>query len=267
MVSYDDFVTRNIGFITRQEQDKLVNSVVAVFGIGGLGGVISEILCRCGIGHLKLIDPDIIDISNLNRHVFGFRDNVGEKKTVVAENFLKKINPEIIIDKYERESKDNIEAILENVDCAILAADKIEACLEVSRKAYHLNVPLVEGWAIPTGNVRVYTNATPSLEDVYHLPTKGKMIEELSPAEIQQLNLHMLIALTGIEGVEDFYSEEAKTRVAQGVNPSFAPFVWFTAVLMAIETIKVLLQWGNIALAPDWSLYNPLNHNVPRQTA
>lgn len=267
MISYDDFIQRNIGFITQAEQDKLKNSTVAIFGIGGLGGVISEVLCRCGIGHFKLIDPDIIDASNLNRHVFGFQNNVGQKKIDIAENFLKQINPEVIVDKFERESKDNLDVILKDVNCAVLAADKIEACLEISRKSYHLNIPLVEGWAIPTGNVRVYTNTTPSLEDVYGLPTKGKEVAELSADEIEQLNLHMLMTLTGIEGIEDFYSEEAKARIAQGINPSFAPFVWFTSVLMTIETIKVLLQWDNIALAPRWSLYDPINHKIPRQTA
>ena len=78
--------------------------------------------------------------------------------------------------------------ILNDVKCIVLAADDIHACLIVSRKASELNIPLVEGWAIPYANVRVYTKDTPTLEDVYELPTKGKKVHELSKAEIHQAN-------------------------------------------------------------------------------
>jgi molybdopterin/thiamine biosynthesis adenylyltransferase len=265
MFPLDEFLGRNIGVITPEEQNRLQRATVAIFGVGGLGGVIAEILCRCGVGHLKLIEPDIIEMSNLNRHIFGFQRTVNKKKIEVAETILKQINPEIIIDLFETENNANLDVILKRVTCAVLAVDKIQACLMISRKAFLQQVPLVEGWAIPYANARVFTTATPTLEAVYQLPTSGRDISTLTQDDIHALNLQMLYSLKQIEGVESLYSDSAKARIAQGINPSFAPFVWLTAVLMTIETIKVLLDWDNIALAPNWALYNPLNHSIPNQ--
>ena len=93
MITYEDMVDRNLGIINEEQQALLKNSCVAVFGIGGLGGIIVEILCRSGIGHIKIIEPDNLEPSNLNRHVFCFHSTVGMKKNDVAEKFLKDINP------------------------------------------------------------------------------------------------------------------------------------------------------------------------------
>lgn len=265
MSGYTDFFQRNIGFISQEEQEILKGSAVALFGVGGLGGVIAELLARSGIGSLTLVEPDVIEVSNLNRHVFAFQNTLNKSKTETAEQFLKQINPELTIHTYKREQYSNLDAIFAGVQCAVLAADKIRGCLLVSRKAYELDIPLVEGWAIPFANVRTFTRDTPTLEEVYKLPTKGKKVEELTGEQIEELNLQMIQSLKKIEGVEEFYSDEAKKRVEQGMNPSFAPFVWFTAVLMTIETIKVLLKWDNLALAPNWFLYNPFTNTIPGQ--
>ena len=260
---YDDIFNRNIGLLSIEEQEKLKQSKLVVFGAGGLGGVIAEILARSGISHLTLVDRDKFEISNLNRQIFAFTDTLGEYKVDVAEKFLKQINPEINIRKYLEVNSRNISELMNDVHIAVVALDDVVPIVIISRYARQTNIPLVEGWAIPFGNVRVFNKDTPSLEEVYHLNLADKDLEKLSLEERKALNLAMLYELKKIRGIQSYYPEFAMQRISAGKIPSFAPMVWFTAVMMSIEVIKVLLGWGEIALSPEFSLYDPYTHSTP----
>ena len=262
--SYLQLINRNIGFITYSQQKKLNNSCVAIFGVGGLGGVCTELFARCGIGHIKLIDPDKFEPTNLNRQIFSFRNTLGKQKIGIIEKFLKNINPSLKIEKYKKENVQTIDNILKSTDVIILAVDKVKACIMISRAARKAKISLVEGWAIPFGNVRVFTKNTPTLEEVYNLPTIGKEIHNISEEEFKKLNIYMLENITKIKGIMSFYKKGAIQRVLKGENPTFAPLVWFTAVFMVIEGIKILLRLGNIALAPSFAMYNPFSHKIPK---
>jgi len=262
---YMELINRNIGLLTQGQQETLRKSCVAVFGLGGTGGVMAEIFSRSGIGGLKIVDKDKFEPTNLNRQIFSFRDTLGRLKTDVSEEFLKRINPEIRIEKFTQVNAENIGQILQSVNIAVLAIDSLEPCIVISRACRKLGIPLVEGWAIPFGNVRVFTKDTPSLEEVYHLPTLSKEINSISAQDFTQLKLHMLETLKRIDGIEDFYPPLAIERILKGEIPSFAPLVWLTAVLMSLEGIKILLKWGEVSLSPNFSLYNPFIHKIPEQ--
>lgn len=77
----------------------------------------------------------------------------------------------------------------------------------------------------------------------------------------------MLKTVAGIDGVLDFYSEEALGGMDAGCLPmrSFGPMVWFASAMMATEVIKVLLGREPIARAPRWALYDPYHHLVPEE--
>lgn len=263
--AYADMTNRNIGILTDGQQENLRNSTIALFGLGGLGGVIAEIFARCGVGSLKIVDYDKFEPTNSNRQIYSFQETFGRWKTDVTEEFLKKINPEIKIEKFNKIDADNIDAILKNASIAVLAIDSAKPCVIISRAARKLGIPLIEGWAIPFGNSRVFTKDSPTLEEVYHLPTKGRAISDITDDEFNELKIYMLAELKKIKGVEDFYPPLAIERIRKGQIPSFAPIVWLTAVLMAFETLKIMLQWGKIPLAPHFFLYNPFDNSIPRQ--
>lgn len=264
--TYQEIIDRNIGLITEEQQQKLKHSCVAVFGLGGLGGVISEILVRSGISSLKILDNDKFESQNLNRQIFSFKDTIGRYKTDVTEEFLKKINPEVKIEKFIEATEENIMQILTGVNVAVLAIDKTKPCLIIARAACKLGIPLVEGWAIPFGNVRVITKDTISLEELYNLATINRKVEEISEEEFNKMNLTMLETLPKIEGLGSYYNARARKRIMSGENTTFAPLVWLTAVSMSLETIKVLLNWGNITLAPKIALYDPFLNRIPKQS-
>ena len=268
MNEYSELTDRNTGLLTEDQQLTLKNCCVAIFGVGGLGGVIAEILCRSGVGHIKIIEPDSFEASNLNRHVFCYKSTIGRKKIDVAEEFLKDIHPGIKIDKYVSEDIDNLDEILHGVHVVVLAVDKVKACILISRKARECNIPLVEGWALPYGNVRVFTQDTVSLEQAYNLPSINRDISSFTKEDLAQMDLSMLETISKFEGVTSFYTQDAERRIfLERKNPSFAPLVWLTSVLMSLEAIKIVIGKEKLSLAPDFSLYDPFFHKIPKQTA
>lgn len=76
--------------------EKIVNAKVAIAGIGGMGSNVAVILARLGIGHLHIVDFDVVELSNINRQVYTMHD-IGNPKTISLLNILKKINPFIKI--------------------------------------------------------------------------------------------------------------------------------------------------------------------------
>ena len=266
--NYWQMVDRNIGIITRQQQQRLQDSTVAIFGLGGLGGVAAEALCRTGVGYFKLIEPGEFEPTNLNRQIFCFCSTLNQKKREVTARFLKDINPEAKIEVFEKEDESNIGEILEGVDAVILAVDEVRACIVVSREARKKGIPLVESWAMPYGLIRVFTKETLTLEEAYQLPSIGRQVNDISEEELRKMGVKMIEdTVAKIEGLNSFYSPLVSQRVTEGENPSFAPLVWLNAVLLALETVKVLLQWGNIALAPQFCVYDPIQHRVPNQVS
>lgn len=75
--------------------NKLKNSHVAVFGIGGVGGYTVEALVRSGIGSIDIIDSDTVDESNINRQIYATVSTIGQYKTDVAKKRILDINPDI----------------------------------------------------------------------------------------------------------------------------------------------------------------------------
>ena len=67
--------------------EKLKRAKVAVFGIGGVGGYVAEALARSGVGHLVLIDHDIVSKSNLNRQIIALCSTLGKYKTQVMKAY------------------------------------------------------------------------------------------------------------------------------------------------------------------------------------
>ncbi len=107
-------------------RDKLSKSKVVIAGLGGLGSNIAMMLARSGIGHLRLIDFDVVDESNLNRQLYTV-DDIGRPKTEALEEILTKINPnpyyEMINTKITR---DNVSKLVEGFPIACEAMDKAE---------------------------------------------------------------------------------------------------------------------------------------------
>ena len=83
-----------------QKLEKLKESTVAVFGVGGVGGYVCESLARSGVGKIILIDGDVVALSNINRQIIATMSTVGKQKTEVMKDRILDINPECEVVTY-----------------------------------------------------------------------------------------------------------------------------------------------------------------------
>lgn len=125
--------------------DKLKNSRVAVFGIGGVGGYVCEALVRSGVGHFDLIDSDTVCMSNLNRQIIATRSTVGEYKVDVMKKRMSDINPDVDVRVHKcfflPENSDSFP--FEEYDYVVDAVDTVAAKIELVMKCDKEGVPIM----------------------------------------------------------------------------------------------------------------------------
>ncbi len=260
--NYRKLVSRNLGYLNMVDQQRIKDATVAVLGVGGLGGVVAEVLVRSGLGHIKILDYDKFDSTNRNRQIFSYRSTQGKNKVSATKKFLLDINPELKVEEYFEINRNIIELLMCS-DVVVLALDGIRGYIEVARKARILDIPVVESWAAPFGVVRVLTRKTPSLESIYDLPTKGKDLGKFTDKELDDMHKGNVATLLSIWGMGSYNSKLA----VSSTFPSFAPFVWLNACLMAHEVVKIITKKGSIAYAPKYAVYDAIKHSIPKQIA
>jgi len=117
---------RNQKRLSSEDQIKLLQSHVAVIGLGGLGGTVTEILARIGIGSLILVDGDHFDDSNLNRQLLSSTEVLGEQKAAVAQARVKAVNPAVETRVFSSFlSAENAPQLLNGADIAVDCLDSI----------------------------------------------------------------------------------------------------------------------------------------------
>lgn len=125
--------------------DTLCGSRVAVFGIGGVGGYVVEVLARSGVGELDLIDDDRVCLTNVNRQIYALISTVGKHKVDVAEARIHDINRRCIVHKYQMfympANADEID--LSRYDYVVDCIDTVTAKLELIKRCHALGVPII----------------------------------------------------------------------------------------------------------------------------
>lgn len=129
----------------KEAMDKLQNSRVAVFGIGGVGGYVCEALVRSGVYHFDLIDDDQVCLTNLNRQIIATRKTVGQYKVDVMRERILEINPDADVSVHKcfflPENAD--EFLFEEYDYVVDAVDTVTAKIELVMKAQEKGVPII----------------------------------------------------------------------------------------------------------------------------
>ncbi|MGN1103295.1 MAG: ThiF family adenylyltransferase [Candidatus Coproplasma sp.] len=213
---------------------RLSNCRVAVFGLGGVGGYAVECLARIGIGTLDLFDGDVISLSNINRQILAVQGSVGMKKTQVASQRIKSINPDICANEYpfffNQETKVQVDFSL--FDYVIDAIDDVGAKVLLAVCCKQSGTPLIS--CMGTGN---------------KLNPMGFKVADIYKTKVCPLARVMRRELKakGIEHLKVVYSEEepATAVLNEGGRhiPGSVSFVPPAAgLLLAAETVKDLIK-------------------------
>lgn len=137
---------RNIGTIGIEGQIKLLSSTAAVIGAGGLGGTIVELLARCGIGHLSIIDRGKFIENNLNRQILSNESNLGKYKAKIAIGRVKEINSAVEVTAYCRAmTPQNIVRLIKGANVVLDGLDNLPARLAVADACSKLKIPFIHG--------------------------------------------------------------------------------------------------------------------------
>ena len=142
MQNKSEFLDRFKIMIGEDGTQKIKSARIIVFGVGGVGSALVEFLVRSGVSNIAIVDFDKIDVTNINRQLVAFQDNVGKTKVDEMERKLKNINPNINLKKYSTKlTSENInEFNLSNYDIIVDCIDDLNAKKSLITKANELGV-------------------------------------------------------------------------------------------------------------------------------
>lgn len=134
-ISYDERVSRNIGWLSEKEQKKLKESTVGIAGCGGMGGLTAITMLRLGVGKIKIADNDVFEPSNLNRQYASNQKTIGYSKAFSTAKEMRKISSDVDIHIFPMGiNKESLSYFVEGCDIII---DEIEFWALGSRLLLH----------------------------------------------------------------------------------------------------------------------------------
>ena len=141
----EEIFSRFIMMLSQEQVKKLFSAKIIVFGVGGVGGAVVDMLVRSGICHIGIVDYDKIDLTNINRQVIAKIDNIGKLKVDEFEKQIYKINPEAEVSKYPFKLDENsIKDIdFDLYDYIIDCIDDVNAKKLLIKKAKELDIPIL----------------------------------------------------------------------------------------------------------------------------
>lgn len=229
--------SRSEMLLGKDAMEKLKNSHIAVFGIGGVGGYTVEALARCGIGELTLVDNDTVSVTNINRQIIALHSTIGLLKTQVAKNRVLDINPDLKIHTLEMfftpENKNEID--FSQFDYVVDAIDTVSGKIALAEACQEAGVPLIS--SMGTGNKLNPTDF--QVTDIYKTsmcPLAKVMRHELKKRGIKKLKV--------VYSKEEPKAHKCETdEIPQGrrsipASVSFVPSV--AGLIIAGEVIKDL---------------------------
>ena len=226
--------------IGKDAVEKLNNSRVAVFGVGGVGGYVVEALSRAGVGNIDIIDNDTISVSNLNRQIIALNSTVGKNKVDVSKARLLDINPNLKVETYKCFFTRNTEFDFSKYDYVVDAIDTVVGKLELITRAKSANVPII--CSMGTGNkmnptmfevADISKTSVCPLAKVIRQELKKRRIKKVKVVYSKEMPLKPIVA-------EDMSVETKGGRIAPASN-SFCPAV--AGLIIASEVIKDLIAY------------------------
>ncbi|HEY8363435.1 MAG TPA: tRNA threonylcarbamoyladenosine dehydratase [Tissierellaceae bacterium] len=216
----------------KDAMDKLKNSTVAIFGIGGVGSFAAEALVRSGLGSIYLIDYDIIDITNINRQIHATMKTVGLPKVEVMKERILEINPNINItvfkEKYGPETKEML--LSHKYDYVIDAIDMISSKIDLIVECKKRNIPIIS--SMGAGNK--LNPAMFKVGDIYS--TRVCPMAKVMRYELRKRNIKSLKVVWSDEVPKPVNLEKEGVRKAIPGSVGFVPPV--VGFIMASEVIK-----------------------------
>ena len=229
---------------------KLAAARVAVFGVGGVGSYVAEGLARSGVGHLVLVDNDVVSLTNINRQLHSLTSTIGQPKTVLMQKRIMDINPEaevrVINDFYLPDCADKF--FIDKYDYVVDAIDTVTGKISLAVECQKRSLPLIS--SMGAGNkvnpalfevADIYKTSVDPLARVLRKKLREKGIKKLKVVYSKEEPRRIILS-------EDGSAEKKGSagRIAPG-SISFVPSV--AGLIIASEVVRDLT--GNFARGMD----------------
>lgn len=247
MFNYERAFSRNIGWVTPEEQQILRHRRIAIAGLGGVGGSHLITLTRLGIGKFNISDFDSFGIENFNRQFGASMSTLEQPKIEVLDAQAKDINPELDIQRFEEGvNENNVDAFLKDVDLYVDSLDffSVKARRLLFSKCTEKGIPAIT--AAPLGMGCAYLGFLPgkmSFEEYFQLEGQN---------ETEQL-IRFLVGLAPARLQNQYLIYPQAVDIPNRKGPSTPLAVELCAGIAGTEALKILLHRGTPVAAP-WGL-------------
>lgn len=248
MFSYEEAFSRNIGWVTAEEQQVLRGARVAIGGLGGTGGIHLLTLTRLGIGNFNIADFDTFALANFNRQAGAMVSTLDQPKVEVLATMARDINPELDIRLFPKGvDRGNVDDFFRGVDLYVDALDyfAFDARELVYDKLAELGIPAVIAAPLGMGAALInFLPGGPTFEQFFRLkglPQKEKALRfliGLSPAVLQRTYL----------------ADPSRVKFGERAGPSTGMACQLCAGVAGTEALKILLKRGKVYGAP-WGVH------------
>ncbi len=233
---------------------KLNKAHIAVYGLGGSGSPIALQLAYLGIGHISLIDPDIIEESNLNRQLLYNRSDIGTYKVDAAKNRIEQVDKNISVETELLHDKALLEKKVNTYTIVVDATDDYRFKVLLDRTCRSHNIPMIHTSAVGLrGTVVTFCDQSSSYEKLYELPTLGRNIEDVSNDEFEKRRQELIPLLVG-----DFYPPKVM-EMLQGNEISWQTLVPAPTIAGGVAVVEIIRTV--LGLPPMHPPSNPFNFN------
>lgn len=241
---YDRAFSRNIGWITEQEQAILRNKRIAIAGLGGVGGSHLLTLARLGIGRFSIADLDSFEVENFNRQAGALMSSLGQPKVEVLARMARDINPEMEIAIFPQGvNAGNLDEFFRDVDLYVDGLDffAFSAREAVFAHCARRGIPAVT--VAPLGISAALLNFLPgkmTFEDYFDVSGRP----ELDKA------VRFLVGLAPALLHRHYLADKSRVNLKERRGPSTIMACQLCAGVAASEALKILLKRGTVFAAP-----------------
>ena len=256
---YASAFSRNIGWVSQAEQDRLRNARAAIAGLGGVGGAHLLTLARLGLANFNIADFDDFAVHNMNRQAGAFMPFMGQPKIDTMARLALDINPQADLRLFpDGIHEDNVDAFLQDADIYVDGLDffALPARRMVFAKCREKRIPALTAAPLGMGVAFLYFSPTGmGFEDYFkvqgHEPLEqyARFIAGLSPAMVQR----------------DYLVEPQAVNFNEKRGPSTVMACELCAGVMGASVLKLLLGRGTVRAAP-WAMQYDAYHQTLKHT-
>ena len=230
----ENWLNREELLIGKEAIQKLQASTIIVFGCGGVGSYVIEGVVRSGVGHLVVVDNDIVDITNINRQLIADTTTVGKPKVDVAKERVLKINPNLDIVTYQEFANATNLSNMIPVNCNYIidAIDTVSSKLDIISYADKYSIPIIS--CMGTGN-----KLNPTMFEISDI-TKTSVcpLAKVIRKELKNRDIKHLKVVYSKEEPHRYLVDEALNRIPASI--SFVPSV--AGLIIASEVVNDLIK-------------------------